>query len=131
MWKAMLTFFAALGFGSAVASDFLANVEANTKTIKALIDAGSNPQKAHPLEHHFYCDSESCLNSLIAKGQSKGYQVAHTGNNVHEGRRYWYGDLIKETVLNLKLINRENVVMLELADEFGANYDGWGTPVIE
>ena len=120
-----------LSIGVAQASDFPPNVEANKKTIQALIDAGSNPKKPHPLEHHFYCYNAESLKALMAKGQSLGYRAANIDENKHEGRQYWYGDLIKETILDLNLINKENSVMLELADEFNADYDGWGTPVVK
>jgi regulator of RNase E activity RraB len=131
MRKYIVSFFLALGFGGVNASEFPPNVEANSKVIKALVEAGSDPKKAHPLEHHFYCYTEACLDLLMEKGESQGYQIANIGTNVHEGTKYWYGDLIKATVLDLQIINRENSVMLKLASEFNADYDGWGTPVVE
>ncbi|WP_194945078.1 ribonuclease E inhibitor RraB [Shewanella sp. TC10] len=131
MRKFLASLLAILGLGTVVASELTPNIDGNTKTINALIKAGSDPNKAHPLEHHFYCYSEECLNSLMTKGKLKGYLVANTGNNIHEGTKYWYGDLIKETVLDLKIINEENITMLKLANEFSADYDGWGTPVVK
>lgn len=113
------------------ASEFPANVQMNEKTIQALIEAGSNPQKPHPLEHHFYSYRAKSLKGLISKGESLGYRAANTGDNVHEGSRYWYVDLIKETPLDIELINTENSLMLKLANEFSAEYDGWGTPVVD
>ncbi len=131
MYKILNALLAMVGLGSVQASDFTANIEGNQKTIQALIDAGSNPHKPHPLEHHFYCNNLDFLKALMAKGESLGYHIANVGDNDHEGTHYWYGDLIKETVLNLKIINKENSLMLELANEFDADYDGWGTPVVD
>ena len=131
MLKLFASVFIALGFAGVQASEFPPNVEMNKKTIQALVDAGSDPSKPHPLEHHFYFNSSDSLNALMAKGKSSGYRVANLGDNVQEGKRYWYGDLIKETVLKINLINKENSLMLKLASEFNANYDGWGTPVVE
>lgn len=131
MRKLLISIFGIFGLGSIQAANFPPNVEMNKKTIKALIDAGSNPKKPHPLEHHFYCNSPDSLKSLMAKGESLGYRVANVGDNVHEGTHYWYGDLIKETILDIKIINKENSIMLELASQFKAEYDGWGTPVVE
>jgi len=130
MRKLLTSLLALIGLGAS-ASDFPPNTDANIKTINALKEAGSNEKKPHPLEHHFYCYSESCLVSLIKKGKSKGYKVANIGSDTHEGVKYWYADLIKEAVLDLKIINKENSKMLELANEFEANYDGWGTPVVK
>jgi regulator of RNase E activity RraB len=75
--------------------------------------------------------SEKSLNSLIKKGESLGYEIANLGTNTHEGTQYWYGDLVKYTVLSLHVINKENSLMLKLAHEFDADYDGWGTVVVE
>lgn len=131
MHKLLASIMAFLGCSSTQASDFPPNVEMNQKVIQALIDAGSDPEKPHPLEHHFYCYDPGCLQSLMSKGESLGYRPAYMGENTHEGTHYWYGDLVKETVLDLGAINKQNSLMLELADEFNADYDGWGTPIVE
>lgn len=131
MRKFLISVIAALGFSGALATEFPPNVEANRKTIQALIDAGSDPSKPHPLEHHFYCISQESLKNLISKGESLGYRIANMGDNVYEGTHYWYGDLIKEATLDINVINRENSLMLKLANEFDADYDGWGTSVVE
>lgn len=131
MRKLLISVIAALGFSGSQAAEFPPNVEMNKKTIQALIDAGSDPNKPHPLEHHFYCYSPDSLKELMAKGESLGYRAANIGNKVHEDTHYWYVDLIKEVVLDIKIINNENSLMLKLADKFNADYDGWGTSVVE
>lgn len=131
MRKLLISVIAALGFSGSQAAEFPPNVEMNKKTIQALIDAGSDPNKPHPLEHHFYCYSPDSLKELMAKGESLGYRAANIGNKVHEGTHYWYVDLIKEVVLDIKIINNENSLMLKLANNFNADYDGWGTSVVE
>ncbi|SHK14018.1 hypothetical protein SAMN05216369_0639 [Marinobacter antarcticus] len=64
MLKVFASIIAVLGFSSVQAYDFPPNVEMNEQVIQALIKAGSNPKKPHPLEHHFYCYSSDCLRSL-------------------------------------------------------------------
>jgi regulator of RNase E activity RraB len=131
MRKVLVSILSIFGFGAVVASDFPPNVEMNKKTISALIDAGSNPKMKHPLEHHFYCPDAESLKSLMEEGESLGYRVENVGDSEYEGKHYWYGDLVKETVLDLALINTENSKMLELANKFNSDYDGWGTPVVD
>ena len=130
MRNILIFILAAFGFGSVNASSFPPNVEMNRKTIEALIEAGSDPLKPHPLEHHFNCYNSENLKSLMARGKSLGYRVANIGDMEHEGKHYWYGDLIKKTALDLNIINKENSIMLDLANEFSSDYDGWGTPVV-
>lgn len=110
---------------------FPPNIEMNEKVISALIESGSNTNKLHPLEHHFYCHSSDDLRLLMSKGEALGYKVANIGDNIYEDTHWWYGDLIKETRLNIDTINKENSTMLKLANDFSADYDGWGTPVVE
>ena len=121
----------AFGFGSVYASSFPPNVEMNRKVILALIEAGSDQLKAHPLEHHFNCYNSENHKSVMARGKSLGYRVANIGDMEHEGKHYWYGDLIKKTVLDLNIINKENSIMLDIANKFSCDYDGWGTPVVD
>jgi regulator of RNase E activity RraB len=128
----ILSFLSAFGFsGNVLASDFPPNVDGNRQVIQELLKHGANSNKLHPLEHHFYSGSQESLKALMTKGESLGYRSANFGEGNSEGKKYWYGDLIKETKLDLNLINKENSIMLNLASEFKAEYDGWGTPIIE
>lgn len=112
------------------ATNIAPNTERNKNTIDALIAAGSNPEKPHPLEHHFYCYSRELLSGLTTKGSALGYRIAKIGNGESEGARYWYADLVKDTKLDLDSINEENSRLLRLAIEFKGSYDGWGTKVV-
>jgi regulator of ribonuclease activity B len=128
----ILSLLSVFGFASnALASDFPANIYGNRQVIQELLKHGTNPSKLHPLEHHFYSSSHESLKALMKKGEGLGYRPANFGEGNSEGKKYWYGDLIKETKLDLNLINKENSLMLSLASEFKAEYDGWGTPIIQ
>ena len=119
------------GFSNALASDFPPDISTNRQLLDELRKHGANFNKLHPLEHHFLCTSQEFLKELMKKGESIGYKSAKFGEGDSEDIKYWYGDLIKETQLNLSIINSENSLMLRLACEFKANYDGWGTPIIK
>ncbi len=106
------------------------NVERNKKTIEALIAAGSDPEKPHLIEHHFYCYSRELMNGLTSKGTALGYRVSNVGNNQYEGARRCYADLVKDTPLDLESINEENSGLLRLASEFEGSYAGWGAKVV-
>jgi len=106
------------------------NTDRNQKTIEALIAAGSNLDKPHHIEHHFYCYSRELLSGLTTKGSALGYQIARIGKNNYQGSSTWYADLVKETPLDLKSIDEENSRLLRLAVEFKGKYDGWGTKVV-
>lgn len=121
----------ALALPSVQAADFPPSEEMNRKTIDALIEAGSDTNKLHPLKHHFYCYNADALKALMAKGESLGYRVVDIGDSEYEGHHYWYADLVKDTVLDIVIVNQQNSIMLRLAHEFNGVYGGWETSIVE
>lgn len=107
------------------------NTNGNLQVINALINAGSDPKKLHSIEHHFYCFEKTCIEALKKKGEALGFKLANLGSNIEDGVVYWYGDLIKPEALDLASINKTNIVMLQIAQDIGAEYDGWGTSVVK
>ena len=101
------------------------------ETIKALKRSGSDLSKAHILEHHFYVFSEKTANRLLEKGVSLGYKSSKIQSGNYEGNSYWYFDLIKPTIPEIDIVTKETFLMLKLAKEFDAEYDGWGTNIVE
>ena len=101
------------------------------ETIEALKRNGSDLSKAHILEHHFYVFFEKTAKRLSEKGVSLGYKTSKIQSGNYEGNSYWYFDLIKPTIPDIEIITKETTLMLKLAKEFDAEYDGWGTNVVE
>lgn len=99
--------------------------------IQTLIAAGTDPEKIHLIEHHFICTDKQALIALMAKGNSLGYRPSHIQDLAYKGEKSLCGDLYVGSVLDLELINQENVRALELAHEFGVEYDGWATWVVK
>lgn len=130
MRKYISNFVAVFGRTTFRQANITPNTDRNQKTIEALIAAGTNLEKPHHIEHHFYCYSRELLSGLTTKGSALGYRIARIGNNDYEGSRTWYADLVKETPLDLESINEENSRLLRLAVEFKGKYDGWGTKVV-
>lgn len=114
-----------------VPKEFLANSERNREVLSSLLKAGSDLSKLHPVEHHFYCYTYDCLAFVAGKGRSMGYEIRNIGKGEHQGVEYFYADLVKEALLSLENIDGENVIMLNIADEAGADYDGWGSAVVK
>lgn len=45
------------------------------------------------------------------------------------GETDWYFDLLGETSTRINSLARESLLMLALAEAYGAKYDGWGTRI--
>jgi regulator of ribonuclease activity B len=100
-------------------------------TIDALKRNGSNLSKPHKLEHHFYVFSVHAAEALSKAGTALGYISSKIERGEHKGTIYWYFDLIKPTVPSLENITKETTLMLKLSREHKAEYDGWGTHIVE
>lgn len=131
MRKLVFTIFFSICSSLCIAEEFLPNTEGNKEVLSSLKKAGSNLNKLHPVEHHFYCYTYDCLAYLAGVGKSLGYEIKNIGKGEHQGVEYFYGDLVKLTLLSLEKIDQENVVMLKIAEDAGAEYDGWGSSVVK
>ncbi|WP_444902871.1 ribonuclease E inhibitor RraB [Microbulbifer sp. CnH-101-E] len=131
MRKIVFTIFISIFSSLGISEEFRPNTEGNREVLSSLQKAGSNLSKLHPVEHHFYCSTYDCLAFIAGTGKSLGYEIRNIGKGEHEGAEYFYGDLVKETLLSLEKIDQENVIMLKIAEDAGAEYDGWGTPVVK
>jgi len=100
-------------------------------SIEALKAAGSDVTKPHTFEHHFYSTSKGNLENLSNEGKRLGYTVGLVHTTSGQGQDYWYTDLLKDVIPDIKNITQETTLMLNLAGKYGADYDGWSCGVVE
>jgi regulator of ribonuclease activity B len=100
-------------------------------TIEALKRNASDVSKPHTLEHHFYVFSIKSVNTLTKRGVELGYEISEVKPGNGQGRNYWYFDLKKPIVPSLENVTKETSLMIKLSREHQAQYDGWGTHVVE
>jgi regulator of ribonuclease activity B len=101
--------------------------ERNIATLRALKNAGSNPDKVHSIEHHLYCHSDSEFQKAVALGQRRGFTVAHAGK--HDDEELWSLDLVKRSLPSIEFIEEQAIEVEAIAAATEADYDGWGTEV--
>lgn len=89
--------------------------------VENLIEAGSDPDKDHGIEMVFTGDADA-LAAVAEHLTARGYGL--TSEDV-EGRLV----MVKQMPLDLMEISRESIENYRLADECGAEYDGWGAAV--
>lgn len=102
----------------------------NVATLRALHDAGANPNKMHCIEHHLYCHSQASYDLVVSLGRQQGFDVAHGGKHEEE-EGLWSLDLILNCLPNMDEIERQSLKVEEIAERAQADYDGWGTEVEE
>ncbi len=94
---------------------------------QSLIDNSDDENKVHAVEHHFIADTSTPLEKLSGCTGALGFRHSDIVETEHNGNRHWSLDVISDRDTKLKLLTRESIFMLALAEAFGATYDGWGT----
>ena len=103
---------------------------ANLDLIENLVANGSKGDLPHECEHHFFADTLAPLEQLSEKAEKFRYAVSEIDRGENEnGKAYYYVDVISTVSLDPRIILFDNIRMLEWAEEYGAEYDGWGAMV--
>ena len=98
---------------------------ADSSVVRGLIDAGSDPEKAHALEFVF-CGSQRGLRRLAGALASRGY-TALPSNDFASGTIV----MVKPMTLDADAIFQASLAHRDLAAELGVEYDGWGAEVVK
>jgi regulator of RNase E activity RraB len=100
------------------------------QVIRVLADAGSDLSRPHSLEHDFVCPNRAAAEPVVAWGRAAGYEPSPISDGEWKGRAYAYFDLVKSTVPKIANITPQTTSMLEVAEWYGIEYDGWGCEVV-
>jgi regulator of RNase E activity RraB len=98
---------------------------ADRDVVQNLIEAGSNPKKAHALEFVFHGQVPE-LKKMLTALEERGYKTLRGIDAVAE-------ELVvaKKMKLDVDAIYAESLAHQELADAHEAVYDGWGAAVVQ
>ncbi len=96
--------------------------------IEELLDDGSDPDALYTIEHHFSADDFETLEKLAVEVFKMGYEVTDPEElEVEEGDMVICCDALSECALNAELIDTQVEQLMDVAEKFGVEYDGWGT----
>lgn len=96
--------------------------------INELVADGSDPDAIYTIEHHFYSDNFERLEKAAVAAFKLGYEVSDAEElKLDDGKMILCFDVILETELNLELIQKDVLKLLQLAEKYQLEYDGWGT----
>lgn len=96
--------------------------------IEELLDDGSDPDALYTIEHHLSCDSFDALEKAAVEAFKLGYEVTEPEElEVEEGETVICCDILSEGALKAELIDAQVEQLMDLADKFEVEYDGWGT----
>lgn len=93
--------------------------------IEELLEDGSDPDALYTIEHHLSADDFETLEKVAVEAFKMGYEV--TELEVEEGEVVICCDILSESALNADLIDAQVEQLMNLAEKFNVEYDGWGT----
>ncbi|NDJ56239.1 ribonuclease E inhibitor RraB [Enterobacteriaceae bacterium 4M9] len=96
--------------------------------IEELLDDGSDPDALYTIEHHFSADDFETLEKLAVEVFKLGYEVTDAEElEVEEGDTVICCDALSECALKAELIDVQVEQLMNVAEKYGVEYDGWGT----
>lgn len=104
----------------------------NQETIDALIEDGSDANKAHTIEYHFASADFDILEKAAVDAFKAGFEVGDAEElMLDDGGTIFCFDAVVERMLDIQLINQDTDKLLVIADKHEVHFDGWGTYFIE
>ncbi|MBJ3814149.1 ribonuclease E inhibitor RraB [Shimwellia pseudoproteus] len=96
--------------------------------IEELLEDGSDPDALYTIEHHFSADAFDELEKVAVEAFKMGYEVTEPEElEVEDGLVVICCDALSECALNAELIDAQVEQLMNLAEKFNVEYDGWGT----
>jgi regulator of RNase E activity RraB len=87
--------------------------------------------KIRAVDHHFIADASKPLEELGGCAGALGFRFSEISEEERDGIRQWSIDITSDRDTKLILLTRESILMLAIAEAFGATYDGWETQIVE
>ena len=96
--------------------------------IEELLEDGSDPHALYIIEHHISSQNFDLLEKEAVEADKLGYEATDPDEDVDDTGNVVIGfDIVAESPLNAELINAQIAEIITLTNQFGVNYDGWGT----
>ncbi|GAB6261403.1 ribonuclease E inhibitor RraB [Photobacterium sp. R1] len=105
--------------------------EETREIIESLLEDGSDPDALYSIEHHFSADTFAQLEGAAAEAFKMGYEVMDAEELELDpedgGGKVVCFDAVMESALDAELIDEQVLKLVELAQKYNIDYDGWGT----
>lgn len=106
--------------------------EFNREIRQELIADGSDPDGIYIIEHHFSAEDFDVLEKAAVLAFKAGFEVTDAEQvEDEEGNLLFSFDLVTEQPLELAVLDDECEKMIQLAEQWRVDYDGWGTYFVD
>ena len=96
--------------------------------IEEILDQGVHPDALSTIERQLSADESETLENTACEAFKLGYEVTEPEElEVEEGDTVICCDILSECALNAELIDAQVEQLMNLAEKYEIDYDGWGT----
>ena len=96
--------------------------------VESILEDGSNPDAVYMIEHHLSCTDFDSLENAAVTCFKKGYEVTDPEElELEDGSIILSFDVVIEMNLDEEAIMEDIEKLVQLAQSFNIDYDGWGT----
>ncbi|WP_163937868.1 ribonuclease E inhibitor RraB [Paraferrimonas sp. SM1919] len=100
----------------------------NQSIVKELLADGSDPDALYTIEHHIASSNFETLERAAVECFKQGYEVTDAEQlELENGAILFSFDIIMEQELEVERLNIDCKTVIELCQNLGVEYDGWGT----
>lgn len=104
----------------------------NRQIVDALLSDGSNPDAEYTIEHHLCCDNFNQLEKAAVDAFKLGFDVSDAEELEEEdGTIIFCFDAVSHHHLEVELLDQACESLIQLAEKYKIDYDGWGTYFID
>lgn len=98
--------------------------------VERLAESGDDPSAERDIDHFVYFDNERNRTVFVDRTAAIGFRVDHLSSHPDSTRPYGV-QLIRRDRTELQAIHEAVMQLVDLANEFEGEYDGWGAPVVD
>lgn len=102
----------------------------NRGVIHNLLENGDVADVVRPVDHWLYFPTEDAQMQFIVEAEKQGYKL-ESKNRIDSPENPFQVHIIKESTTYLENINNDVWDLMDLADNFGGVYDGWGCNIMK
>jgi uncharacterized protein (TIGR01619 family) len=102
----------------------------NQRLLDVLLERGDVLMAAREVQHWMYFPSEESRALFREEAARAGFKIGSESESTVQGDRPFGLTVFRTQSVEQRLIDATVIELLELAEKFGGEYDGWETPVI-
>lgn len=111
-----------------MAADLNDLLEQSQQTIDALLDDGADPKLLYEIDHHLASQDFTKLEKAAVELVKEGYHVDDADEFEDDTGERWFAFAAStDAKLDTDVLARQVREVVNVADECGVEYDGWGT----